>query len=937
MTKLTLTDVANLQNESTVVTTLKQNNDATEAALDNTLSRDGTSPNQMLSNLDMNNYKIINLPDALTDQEPATYSQLQEAIGALDAGAVIQAPYVTISNDPTLTNDRVLTGSTNISVTDGGANNPVVLDITPTVTTNLGTQTLSNKTLDNTNVITVEDTNFTLQDNADTTKQAQFDLSSISPGNTRTLIVPDTAGTMITASATQTLSNKTLNNTNTAILQDTNFTLQDNLDNTKQAQFQLSGITTGATRTYTLPNISDTLITGTGGATFTNKTIDTAGPNTIKVNGNTLAATAGTATVTVPNSTDTLVGRATTDTLTNKTFDTAGVGNTFKINGTSITANTGTGSNVLATSPTLVTPALGTPTALTLTNATGLPVSGLASQTANTLVGNFTGSTAIPTATAIGGLSQKLAPSGTDLILIQDNAAAGQLKYATLSTVGGGSGGVDPQVLAGYITGLTLSTAGSSSVFSIASGACIDSTSVDNMKLLSSYTKTTSAWAVGSANGALDTGAISTNTWYHVHLIKRTDTGVVDVLISLSATSPTLPTNYTLFRRIGSMLTNGSSQWVLFHQLGNEFLWDVPVANSGGTTTSTTPTLCNMSVPTGIQVNAIISSRLDYLSAGQSFIVYSPDVANTAPGAGIVTNAVGSTGTTSVNTLLVRTNTSGQIKVLSNNAGGANFTVTAYGWVDTRGAIISGGQSASAPIIQNHLTGLILSTAGSSTTFSVASGQATDSGNVDYIALNSSISKTTSAWAVGSGNGALDTGAIAASTWYHVYLIKRPDTGVVDVLISLSATSPTMPANYTLKRRIGSLLTNGSSQWTSFIQLGDEFLWNTVFTDVNGVIPGVTTASSRTLTVPSGIQVIARIRANSKDPSNASAQVQLSSLDESDQTTFFNMIGTGTNTNTTGSYDIRTNTSSQIRMRQSTTTVAISIWTYGWIDNRGKL
>lgn len=37
-------------------------------------------------------------------------------------------------------------------------------------------------------------------------------------------------------------------------------------------------------------------------------------------------------------------------------------------------ANTGTGSNVLATTPTLVTPILGTPTSVTLTNATGLPL-----------------------------------------------------------------------------------------------------------------------------------------------------------------------------------------------------------------------------------------------------------------------------------------------------------------------------------------------------------------------------------------------------------------------------------------------------------------------------------------------------------------------------------------------------------------------------------
>jgi hypothetical protein len=39
-----------------------------------------------------------------------------------------------------------------------------------------------------------------------------------------------------------------------------------------------------------------------------------------------------------------------------------------------ITNETGTGSLVFATSPTLVTPALGTPSAVTLTNATGLPV-----------------------------------------------------------------------------------------------------------------------------------------------------------------------------------------------------------------------------------------------------------------------------------------------------------------------------------------------------------------------------------------------------------------------------------------------------------------------------------------------------------------------------------------------------------------------------------
>jgi hypothetical protein len=88
-------------------------------------------------------------------------------------------------------------------------------------------------------------------------------------------------------------------------------------------------------------------------------------------------ATAGTTALTLPAATDTLVGKATTDTLTNKTFDTAGTGNNFSIAGVAVTANTGTGAVVRASSPTLTTPNLGTPSALTLTNAIGLPISGI--------------------------------------------------------------------------------------------------------------------------------------------------------------------------------------------------------------------------------------------------------------------------------------------------------------------------------------------------------------------------------------------------------------------------------------------------------------------------------------------------------------------------------------------------------------------------------
>lgn len=83
----------------------------------------------------------------------------------------------------------------------------------------------------------------------------------------------------------------------------------------------------------------------------------------------------GTVTLSLPAATDTLIGKATTDTLTNKTFDTAGTGNVFIINGTSITAVSGTGAVALVNSPTFITPVLGVAsgTSLTLSQNLVLP------------------------------------------------------------------------------------------------------------------------------------------------------------------------------------------------------------------------------------------------------------------------------------------------------------------------------------------------------------------------------------------------------------------------------------------------------------------------------------------------------------------------------------------------------------------------------------
>lgn len=131
---------------------------------------------------------------------------------------------------------------------------------------------------------------------------------------------------------------------------------------------------------------SDTYVGRATTDTLTNKTIDTAGSNTLKVNGNTLVATAGAATVTLPNSTDTLVGRATTDTLTNKTLTSPAI---------AAIVNTGT-----LTLPTSTDTLVGRATADTLTNKT---ISGASNTLTVRLANDVTGN--LPVTNLNGGTS----------------------------------------------------------------------------------------------------------------------------------------------------------------------------------------------------------------------------------------------------------------------------------------------------------------------------------------------------------------------------------------------------------------------------------------------------------------------------------------------------------------------------------------------------
>jgi hypothetical protein len=83
-----------------------------------------------------------------------------------------------------------------------------------------------------------------------------------------------------------------------------------------------------------------------------------------------------------------------------------------------------------------------------------------------------------------------------------------------------------------------------------------------------------------------------------------------------------------------------------------------------------------------------------------------------------------------------------------------------------------------------------------------------------------------------SGANGLDTGAEAANTWYAIHVIDGPAVATAS-LLSLSATAPTLPASYTVFRRIGWIRNNGSSNFSLVTWFGGGSRRRCVYTGEN--------------------------------------------------------------------------------------------------------
>lgn len=334
-----------------------------------------------------------------------------------------------------------------------------------------------------------------------------------------------------------------------------------------------------------------------------------------------------------------------------------------------------------------------------------------------------------------------------------------------------------------------------------------------------------------------------------------------------------------------------------------------------------TPASATLTNATGLPVAGITASTVTALGIGSINLGHASDTTIERVSAGII-SVEGAT-----------------VATVGGNIGAATATTATPGDNDTSVATTAFVQAASGNVVlPGHLSGLMLEWYGSDE-FRVYPGIAASSDNSAMIKLPSVFYKEFDAsWSAGSTGGSLDTGSIAANTWYAVYVIRRSDTGAVDILTSTHPISPTLPANYTSSRRIGWIRSYLDSSLNSFIQNGDYFFWQNLPTDVSVSDLG-TTRTNYTITAPAGtIALIMGLVSHA----STNRGIYISNPDMANLTPVgsggaFNTVRT-TGTGAIGSYQLEqlVDNNRQISIRASGGSTEVILITRGWIDSRGK-
>ena len=243
---------------------------------------------------------------------------------------------------------------------------------------------------------------------------------------------------------------------------------------------------------------------------------------------------------------------------------------------------------------------------------------------------------------------------------------------------------------------------------------------------------------------------------------------------------------------------------------------------------------------------------------------------------------------------------------------------------------------------RGHIWGLTMTNAADAANdITVAAGEARSETNGDDMVLAAPITKRLdAAWAVGDAQGGINTGAEANDTWYEVHLIKRVDTGVVDVMFTTTANRATLPTSYTQQRRIGWIRNDAAGALLAFTQIDDHF---TLTVQINSAsFTATDTAAAITVMAPPSSIARLRIGTTSSTATNTTNATIFSEIVEGNvtptETTGIVSIGSNDIAGADGGHiELRVSTTSTIEHDSDGTTYTVDVSSYGWVDMRGRL
>lgn len=186
-----------------------------------------------------------------------------------------------------------------------------------------------------------------------------------------------------------------------------------------------------------------------------------------------------------------------------------------------------------------------------------------------------------------------------------------------------------------YITGMNINqnAIDTANDINFTAGACASTDNLSMIRNSSTMTKRLDAtWTAGEAGGLLDTGTRAVSTWYYLFAIYNPTTRVSDFLASTSSSSPTLPSGFSRFRRIGAVYSDASNVNKPWKQFGRVMLWVTPVL-TGTSDTLSGATDFPVLVPNQVDVEVRVNVSMNNSSNGSGY-VRSNSQTDRAPGAG---------------------------------------------------------------------------------------------------------------------------------------------------------------------------------------------------------------------------------------------------------------------------------------------------------------